>query len=200
MKVILTKDVLTLGETGDIVDVSDGYARNYLLPAGFAEKATDGALKKREQNLARIKARAERYHKQATETADAIKALGKLVIQAKAGETGKLYGAITTRHIAQIIEEKTGQEVDRRNLTINNPVNHVGEYKLTIKLTSKVAVELPMEVTADVIAEPMMTEEYKQEIEEMEEEKQQQLEQQQESYQKAQEETDTQEQEAETVS
>jgi large subunit ribosomal protein L9 len=188
MKVILTKDVLSLGETGDIVDVSDGYARNYLLPSGFAEKATDGALKKREQNLARIKAKAEKIHKQAMDTADSIKSIGKITIQAKAGETGKLYGAITTRQLTQIIKEKTDKEVDRRNITLNNPVNHVGEYVLTVKLTSKVSVDIPIEVTAGSVQEPMMTEEFKQEIEEMEQEKQQQLQDQQEQYQKSQEE------------
>lgn len=182
MKIILTKDVLSLGETGDLVDVSEGYARNYLLPSGMAEKATDGAIKKREQNLARIKAKAERIHKQAMETADAIKALEKISIKAKCGETGKLYGAITTRQLAQIIKEKCDQEVDRKNITLNNPINHVGEFKLTIKLTSKVTVELPVEVTADESHEAAMTEEFKHEMQEMEKEKQLQKEQQMEKY------------------
>lgn len=188
MKVILTKDVLSLGETGDIVNVADGYARNFLLPSGVAEKATDGALKKREQNLARIKAKAERLHNQALQTAEKIKALEKLVIQAKAGETGKLYGAITTRQIAKMIQEKSGEEVDRKNITLNNPINQIGEYKLIIKLTSKVTVELPVDVTADVIQEPTMTEEFKKELEEMQKEKETQQLQQQEQYKKAHEE------------
>ena len=103
MQVILTKDVLSLGETGDVVNVSDGFARNYLLPQSLAEKASDGALKKREQNLARIKAKAERLHNHALDTAETIKAVGRLSIQAKAGETGKLYGAITTRQLAKLL-------------------------------------------------------------------------------------------------
>ena len=187
MKVILTKDVLSLGETGDIVEVADGYARNYLLPSSLAEKATPGALKKREQNLARIKAKAERLHAKALESAEAIKAIGKLSIQAKAGETGKLYGAITTRQLAKMIKEKSDQEVDRKNITLSNPINHVGEYVLTIKLTSKVSVDLPVEVTADMIHEPSMTEEFKQEMETLEKEKELQKQQQQEQYKRARE-------------
>lgn len=184
MKVILTKDVLSLGETGDIVNVADGYARNYLLPSGMAEKATDGALKRRDQNLARIKMKAEKLHQQALDVAKAIEASEKLVIKAKAGETGKLYGAITTRQIAKLIKETTDQEVDRKNITLNTPINQVGEYELTIKLTSKVSSKLPVEVVAD-IQEPMMMEEYKQELEAEAQEKESQKQQQQEQYKKS---------------
>ncbi|MEW5819526.1 MAG: 50S ribosomal protein L9 [Cyanobacteriota bacterium] len=185
MKVILTKDVTNLGETGDIVNVADGFARNYLLPSNFAEKATDGALKRRDQNLARIKAKAERLHKMALQSAETIKAIGKLSIQAKAGETGKLYGAITTRQLAKSIKEKTDIDVDRKNITLNNPINQIGEYELTIKLTSKVSVQLPIDVTADIVQEPSMTDEFKKEMEEIEQEKEIKRQQQQEQYKKA---------------
>lgn len=187
MKVILKSDVLSLGETGDIVNVADGYARNFLLPSNVAEKATDGALKKREMNLARIKAKAEKFHKQASEDADKIKALETIKIKAKAGETGKLYGAITTRQLAQIIQEKASVEVDRKNISISSPINHVGEFKLLIKMTSKVSVELPVEVEADIVQE-YMTEEFKQEMDEMEHEKEAQKAEQQEHYKKLEEE------------
>lgn len=181
MQVILTKDVLSLGETGDVVNVSDGYARNYLLPQCLAEKASEGALKKREQNLARIKAKAERLHNHALDTAETIKAVGRLSIQAKAGETGKLYGAITTRQLAKLLFEVSGIEVDRKNISLNNPVNAVGEYILNIKLTSKVSAELPVDVTADIVQEASI-DEYKLEMESLEQEKEAQRQQQQEQY------------------
>lgn len=196
MQVILTKDVLSLGETGDVVNVSDGYARNYLLPQCLAERASEGALKKREQNLARIKAKAERLHNVALDTAETIKAVGRLSIQAKAGETGKLYGAITTRQLAKLLHEVSGIEVDRKNISLNNPINAVGEYILKIKLTSKVSAELPVDVTADIVQEAA-TEEYKQAMEDIEQEKETQRQQQQEQYKKSAEEVAAEAQESE---
>ncbi|OGH96983.1 MAG: 50S ribosomal protein L9 [Candidatus Melainabacteria bacterium GWA2_34_9] len=159
MKVILKKDVQSLGESGDIVDVKDGHARNYLLPYKFAELATDGALKNRERNLARIKAQAEKLHAEAVAKADTIKAIGKLQITTKAGESGKLFGAITTRKLAEEVIAISGVEVDRRNISLNKPINIIGEYKMAIKLTSKVTVELPVVVSASEV--------FKEEVEEV---------------------------------
>lgn len=151
MKVILKKEVQSLGETGDIVEVKDGHARNFLLPYNFAELATDGALKNRERNLARIKAQAEKLHAEAVAKADKIKAIGKLQITTKAGESGKLFGAITTRKLAEEVIALSGIEVDRRNISLNKPINIVGEYKMAIKLTSKITVDLPVVVSASEI-------------------------------------------------
>jgi large subunit ribosomal protein L9 len=151
MKVILKKDVQSLGESGDIVEVKDGHARNYLLPYNFAELATDGSLKNRERNLARIKSQAEKLHAEAVAKANAIKALNKLEITAKAGESGKLFGAITTRKLAEEVIAKSGIEVDRRNISLNKPINIVGEYIMLIKLTSKVSVELPVVISASEV-------------------------------------------------
>ena len=95
MKVILKKDVQSLGETGDIVEVKDGYARNFLLPSSLAEIATEGSLQNRDKNLARIKAKAEKLHQEAMETAEKIKSLEVLTIATKAGENGKLWGVIS---------------------------------------------------------------------------------------------------------
>ena len=151
MKVILKKDVKALGETGDIIEVKDGYARNFLFPQELAQVATSGAIKDRERNLAQIKAKAEKLHQQAKNQAEKIQSLGQLEISAKAGESGKLFGAITTRKLAEIIQEKAGLEVDRRNISLNNPINHIGNYKMNLKLTSKVEVDLPVVVTASEI-------------------------------------------------
>jgi len=151
MKVILKKDVQAIGESGDIVEVSDGHARNFLFPQNLAELATEGALKHREQNIARIKAKAEKLHNQALDQAEIIKSLGEIQITAKAGESGKLFGAVTTRRLADEIKDRSGLEVDRRNISLNNPINHVGTYQMKIKLTSKVGVDLQVSVIASEI-------------------------------------------------
>jgi large subunit ribosomal protein L9 len=160
MKVILKKDVQSLGENGDIVEVKDGYARNYLLPQSLAELASDGALKNRERNIARIRAKAEKLHAEALKKADAIKALEQLEVKAKAGESGKLFGAVTTRKLAEEVIAESGVEIDRKNISLNKPINAVGEYTMLIKLTSKVSVELPVVVKAsEIIKEEAIIEE-----------------------------------------
>lgn len=151
MQVILKKDVQNLGEAGDLINVKDGYARNFLLPQKVAEIATEGALKNREQNLARIKAKQEKLHNEALETANKIEAIVKLELSGKAGESGKLFGTITTKKLAEELLAKSGIEVDRKNVTLNAPINKVGEYKMTIKLTSKVKTELAVIVTASEV-------------------------------------------------
>jgi len=168
MKLILKKDVQSLGESGDIVEVKDGYARNYLLPQELAELATEGTLKNREKNLERIKQQAEKLHNEALKKAEEIKKLEKLKIEVKAGENGKLFGAITTRRLSEILQEKTGVEVDRKNISLNNPINMIGEYKMVIKLTSRVTVELPVEaVAAEIIREEEIEEKAEQMAEEI---------------------------------
>ena len=129
MQVILRKDVQNLGEAGDIVNVKDGYARNFLLPQAVAEAATKGAL----------------------ETAKKIEEFAKLELTAKAGESGKLFGTITTKKLAEELQAKSGIEVDRKNVSLNAPINKVGEYKMLIKLTCIVKAELAVIVTASEV-------------------------------------------------
>lgn len=159
MQVILKKDVQNLGEAGDLINVKDGYARNFLLPQKFAEIATEGALKNREQNLARIKAKQEKLHQQALEKAQEIEKFATLEISAKAGESGKLFGTITTKKLTEELLAKSGIEVDRKNVSLNAPINKVGEYKMLIKLTSKVKTEIAVVVTASEIVKEEIKEE-----------------------------------------
>ena len=159
MQVILKKDVQNLGEAGDIVNVKDGYARNFLFPKAAAEAATEGALKKREQNLARIKAKQEKLHKEALELAEKIENIGKLELTAKAGESGKLFGTITTKKLTEELLTQAGIEVDRKNVSLNAPINKIGEYTMLIKLTSKVKCELAVKVTASEILKETIEEE-----------------------------------------
>jgi large subunit ribosomal protein L9 len=159
MKLILKKDVQSLGESGDIVEVKDGFARNFLLPQAMAEVATKGALENREKNIERIKSKAEKLHKEALDKAASIEKIGTLEIEVKAGENGKLFGAITTRKLAELIIEKTGVEVDRKNISLNTPINLIGEYKMLIKISSKVSINIPVVTKATEIIKELKIEE-----------------------------------------
>ena len=151
MEVILKKDVQNIGEAGDIVNVKDGYARNFLFPQNLAEVATKGAKENREKNLARIKAKQEKLHAEALETAKKIEALGILEFSAKAGESGKLFGAITTKKLAEEIKAKANIDVDRKTISLDAPINRLGKFTMNIKLTSKVKVTLDVNVTASEV-------------------------------------------------
>ena len=159
MQIILKKDVQNLGEAGDIVNVKDGYARNFLLPNNSAEIATKGALENREKNIARIRAKQEKLNAEAQEKAQKIESFGKLELSAKAGESGKLFGTITTKKLAEELAAKSGVEVDRKSITLNAPINKIGEFKMTIKLTSKVKCELAVIVTASEVVKETLEEE-----------------------------------------
>ena len=160
MQIILKKDVQNLGEAGDIINVKDGYARNFLLPQNVAEVATKGALENREKNIARIKAKQEKLNAEALEKAQKIEEFGKLELSAKAGESGKLFGTITTKKLAEELLAKTGVEVDRKSISLNAPINKIGEFKMLIKLTSKVKCELAVSVSAsEIVKESLDVEE-----------------------------------------
>ena len=159
MQVILKKDVQNLGEAGELVNVKDGYARNFLIPKNYAEIATEGALKNREQNLARIQAKQEKLHQEALAKAAEIEKLGQLELSAKAGESGKLFGTITTKKLCEELKEKANIEVDRKNVSLNSPINKIGEFTMLIKLTSKVKTELKVVVTASEVVKESIEEE-----------------------------------------
>ena len=159
MQVILKKDVQNIGEAGDLVNVKDGYARNFLIPKNFAEIATEGALKNREQNLARIQAKQEKLHQEALAKAAEIEKLGQIELSAKAGESGKLFGTITTKKLCEELKEKANIEVDKKTVSLNAPINKIGEFTMLIKLTSKVKTELKVIVTASEVVKESIEEE-----------------------------------------
>ena len=159
MQVILKKDVQNLGEAGELVNVKDCYARNFLIPKNFAEVATEGALKNREQNLARIQAKQEKLHQEALAKAAEIEKLGQIELSAKAGESGKLFGTITTKKLCEELKEKANIEVDRKTVSLNAPINKIGEFTMLIKLTSKVKTELKVVVTASEVVKESIEEE-----------------------------------------
>ncbi len=150
MQVILVKDVETLGESGELKSVSDGYARNYLLPQGFVIAATPAALEDLERRRERLRQKAEKKHQDDLEKASQIEALGVLTIVVRASiESGKLYGAVTTKDIARLVTEKSEFEVDRKSIKLSHPINRLGDYELQIRLSPRVMATLRLTVVAD---------------------------------------------------
>ena len=133
MKILLLKDVYHLGHAGDVKKVADGYGRNYLIPQGYAVLATAGALKQAET----IRAKAEVVRKQLnTEMSAVAERIDNtwITFASKAGETGKLYGSITSQMVAEKITEKAGVEIDKRMIDIQ-PIRTLGEHKAHVRLT-----------------------------------------------------------------
>ncbi len=133
MKVLLLRDHEKLGKAGDIKNVADGYARNYLLPRGLAVLATAGALKQAETIRKSEEKRRAKLYAEAQAVANQLAGV-TLTFRALAGETGKLYGSITHQMIADEISRKTGQTVDRRQIECE-PIRNLGEHKCTVRLT-----------------------------------------------------------------
>ena len=149
MQVILLRDVESLGEEGTIVQVSDGYARNYLMPKRYAIAASPGALSDLERRSDQLKAKVERRYQENLQRAQQIEALGSLQVEANAGETGKLFGSVTTKELATMLSERIEFEVDRRSILVNKPINQVGDdYELTIRLSPRVTAKLQVKVNA----------------------------------------------------
>ena len=144
MKVLLLKDVYKLGRAGDVKRVATGYGRNYLLPQGLAVLATPGALKQVEHIRKQAEVNRAVLNKEMSGVANILSDL-VLTFPAKAGETGKLYGSITSQMIADAIKEQTNVEINRRQLD-SEPIRMLGEHKVSIRLT----IDLIPEITVIV--------------------------------------------------
>jgi len=154
MKVILQHNVQKLGKAGDIVETSDGYFRNFLQPRKLGVLATDGTLKKREEDLEVLKKKAEQAHQASVDTSEKINTLGMIRLMAKVGEGGKLYGKITNKEIAQELEKKLGMPIDKRMVKTAGDINALGSYKVSVKLASDVQSELTIEVQPEGYVAP----------------------------------------------
>ncbi len=140
MKVLLIKDVYKLGRAGDVKKVADGYGRNFLLPQGFAVLATLGALKQADKIRSQASIRRTQLNSELGGLAEKVN--GTVVtFSSKAGETGKLYGSITTQMIAEAVNSKLGTEIDRRAVEIQ-PIRNLGEHKAKIRLTMDLVPEI----------------------------------------------------------
>lgn len=140
MKVMLVKDVYKLGRAGDIKKVADGYGRNFLLPQGFAVLATAGALKQAERVRKQAEIRRAEQNSELKGLADQIQGV-TVTFAAKAGETGKLYGSITTQDVATAISEQTRFEVKKQQVDMQ-PIRNLGEFTAHVRLTMDLVPEV----------------------------------------------------------
>lgn len=148
MKVLLTQEVKGLGEPGQVKEVADGYARNYLLPRKLAVPATPAALKELETRQAAEKKRQAKVDEEMRALARKL-AEGSVTVRAKVGEGGKLYGSITTSDVAEALEQQMGQTVDRRKIEIEEPIRHVGSYKVPVRLSKNVTATVNLVVEGE---------------------------------------------------
>jgi large subunit ribosomal protein L9 len=144
MKVILRADVDNLGRLGDIVVVRPGYGRNYLLPQGLASMANPGNLKVFEQERRKLQARNDAIKAEAGGLAGRIEA-AKVVIEVRVGDGDKLYGSVTSSHIATVLQEQ-GVEVDRRKIQLEEGIRALGEHIVEVKLHPEVVAKLTVNV------------------------------------------------------
>jgi len=147
MEIILVKDIQGLGYKNDTVKVKPGYGRNYLIPQGLAIVANDSNRKKIDENIRQAAHKAEKIKKDAEALAEKIQKVS-LELGAKVGESGKIFGAITTLQIADALKEK-GIEVDRRQISFPKDVKEVGEHVALIDLHKEVKQEVPFVVVAE---------------------------------------------------
>lgn len=147
MQVILKTDIKGLGYKNDLVEVKPGYGRNYLIPQGFALMATTSNVKQRDEIARQVAHKAEKVKQDAETLASAIGDT-KLTIPAKAGETGKIFGAVTPNQIADALKAK-GYDVDRKQISINGEVKTLGDYTAEIDLHKEVKKEISFEVVAE---------------------------------------------------
>jgi large subunit ribosomal protein L9 len=147
MKIVLRDDVENLGQKGDVVDVADGYARNYLVPRGLAMKATKGVVAQAEA-MRRNRAAKEARDVDAAQSQAAQLEGARIEIPARAGEGGKLFGSVTATDVADAIQAQRGIEVDRRRVGLDEPVKELSEVEVVVKLHSDVAATVTVVVVA----------------------------------------------------
>ena len=145
MKIILTQEVRNIGAPGDVVDVADGYARNYLIPRGVALRATKGSLKQVDTIRRTREVREIRNLEQAQQIAGQLGAL-TVRIQAKAGDGGRLFGQVTPAQIAEAIAKAGGPKIDKKRLHLDEPVKSLGAHRAHLRLHPEVEAEIDIEV------------------------------------------------------
>jgi large subunit ribosomal protein L9 len=145
VKVILIQDVKNLGKKGEIKEVSDGYARNYLIPKGFAQEATAARLKENEDQKQRLQRQRAKEENQARLIQEKLH--GKTIsIKAKTGGGDKLFGAVTSREIAEVLQQQFGVTFDKKKIEIGEPIKHLGKYSVHIKIYPGIHADIQVSV------------------------------------------------------
>ena len=147
VKVILREAVLGLGEAGDLVGVKVGYARNFLLPQGKALLATDSKVHELDHHKRVVMEKAARDLKDLKALCDRLESVA-LEVTARVGEEGKLFGSITTAHIAELLAEK-GYPIDRRKITLSEPLREIGDHVVPIRLQSDITANVALKISAE---------------------------------------------------
>lgn len=144
MKVILKEDVRNIGKMGDIVNVADGHARNYLVPKGLALEANMKNIKSLEHEKRIIQEKAKKLKNVAQYLAEKISTIS-LTMKAKAGDEGKLFGSITTMDIADALKNE-GIEVDKKKISLEEPIKRLGSYSVNVKIHPEISTQLTIQV------------------------------------------------------
>lgn len=147
MKVILKEDVRNIGTMGQIVDVADGYARNFLVPKGLAVDANVKNIRAMDHAKKTIQEKAKKIRGQAQDLSDKIANM-IIVIKAKSGEEGKLFGSVTSMDIAEQMKNQ-GIDIDKKKIVIEEPIKRLGSYRVGIKLHSDVTTQVTLQVIAE---------------------------------------------------
>lgn len=147
MKIILKEDIKNLGYKDDVVEVKNGYGRNFLIPKGKAVLATPSALKVQQENIRQAQFKQERIKNEAQAQATHMTGL-VLNIGTKAGSNGKIFGSVTSIQVAQALKEK-GYDIDRRKIMLDGDIKFLGEYTATVNLHKEVAVDITLNVVQE---------------------------------------------------
>jgi large subunit ribosomal protein L9 len=147
MKVVLKDDIKNVGEMGQIVDVADGFARNYLVPRGLAVEANTKNLKALEHEKKIIQEKAKKIKNSADTLSDKISTM-TLMIKAKAGDEGKLFGAVTSMDIAELLKNE-GIEMDKKKIFLDEPIKRLGSYSVNIKIHPEISTHLNIQVVEE---------------------------------------------------
>jgi large subunit ribosomal protein L9 len=144
MKVILKEDIKKIGKMGQIVDVADGFARNYLVPKGLAVEANTKNIRSVEHEKKIVHEKARKVKDSAQDLSSKISAM-TITIKVKAGEEGKLFGSVTTMDIAEALNSE-GIEIDKKRISLEEPIKRLGSYSVSVKLHPEVSVQLNIQV------------------------------------------------------
>ena len=145
MKVILLQDVKGKGKKGQMIEVSDGYARNFMLPKKLATEATADAVNTMRMNDKAAAEKAARERAEAMEVSKKLREL-TLTVTAKGGGAGRLFGSVTTQEIADALAKQTGIKLDKRKIVIADPIKNVGTYTVTCKLGYEISAPLTVKI------------------------------------------------------